>query len=157
ARFTNMLQGQRDLSTVGRLLLSELAPLVNAQLGVIYQMESEPVASLKLLAGHADDGANGHPPAIQIGHGLIGQCAADKRRMLITEMPSAVVPIGSALFRTTPRNVIVLPVLFENQVKAVIELASVHAFTTLQMALLEQLTDSIGIVLNSIEATMQTE
>ena len=66
-------------------------------------------------------------------------------------------PISSALFKVTPRNNIVLPVLFENQAKAVIELASIHEFTTLQTMFLEQLTTSIGIVLNSIEATMQTE
>jgi len=157
ARFTNMLQGQRDLQTVGRLLLSELTPLVNAQLGVIYQVESDEAPNLRLLSAFADDGANGHPQRIGIGEGLIGQCAADKRRLLITTMPPHAVPIGSALFKVVPQNIVVLPVLFENEVKAVIELASVTAFTALQMAFLEQLTDSIGIVLNSIEATMQTE
>jgi CheY-like chemotaxis protein/signal transduction histidine kinase/HAMP domain-containing protein len=157
ARFTNMLQGQRDLTTVGRLLLTELTPLVNAQLGVIYQIESEESQVLRLLAAYADDGANGHPSRLRVGEGLIGQCAADKRRLLITELPTYAVPIGSALFKVVPRNIIVLPVLFENQVKAVIELASITQFTALQMIFLEQLTDSIGIVLNSIEATMQTE
>ena len=158
AKFTNMLQGQRDLTTVGRLLLSELTPLVNAHQGVIYQMEGEEKQNgLNLLAAYADDGSNGHPQALRLGEGLIGQCAADKRRMLITEMPESTVPISSALFKVTPRNNIVLPVLFENQVKAVIELASIHEFTTLQTMFLEQLTTSIGIVLNSIEATMQTE
>ncbi len=157
AKFTNMLQGQRDLSTVGRLLLSELTPLVNAQMGVIYQIESEEDRTLRLLSAYADDGAAGHPPMLKIGEGLVGQCAADKRRLLITDMPTYAVPIGSALFKAVPQNVIVLPVLFENQVKAVIELASVSTFTTLQVTFLEQLTTSIGIVLNSIEATMQTE
>ena len=157
AKFTNMLQGQRDLTTVGRLLLSELTPLVNAQLGVIYQVENEELQTMRLLSAYADDGATGHPKRIRVGEGLIGQCAADKRRLLITELPTYAVPIGSALFKVVPRNIIVLPVLFENQVKAVIELASVTKFTTLQMMFLEQLTDSIGIVLNSIEATMQTE
>jgi HAMP domain-containing protein/CheY-like chemotaxis protein/predicted transcriptional regulator len=157
AKFTNMLQGQRDLTTVGRLLLTELTPLVNAQLGVIYQVEGSEQQSLRQLAAFADDGSNGHPRMLRMGEGLIGQCAADKRRLLITEMPTHAVPIGSALFKVVPRNVIVLPVLFENEVKAVIELASVSEFTTLQMTFLEQLTDSIGIVLNSIEATMQTE
>ncbi len=157
AKFTNMLQGQRDLTTVGRLLLSELTPLVNAQLGVIYQVESEELATMRLLSAYADDGSNGHPPRLRIGEGLIGQCAADKRRMLITNMPTHAVPIGSALFKVAPSNIIVLPVLFENQVKAVIELASVTKFTALQTMFLEQLTASIGIVLNSIEATMQTE
>ncbi|HKS65365.1 MAG TPA: response regulator, partial [Xanthobacteraceae bacterium] len=157
ARFTNMLQGQRDLQTVGRMLLSELTPLVNAQLGVIYQVEAEETPTLRLLSAFADDGVNGHAQRIGLGEGLIGQCAIEKRRMLITAMPTHAVPIGSALFKVVPQNIVVLPVLFENEVKAVIELASVTAFTTLQMAFLEQLTDSIGIVLNSIEATMQTE
>ena len=155
ARFTNMLQGQRDLETVGRLLLSELTPLVNAQLGVIYQVEGSD--SLRLLSAYADDGLNGHAQRLRVGEGLVGQCANDKRRLLITELPIHAVPIGSALFKVVPRNVIVLPVLFEGEVKAVIELASVTPFTTLQTMFLEQLTDSIGIVLNSIEATMQTE
>ncbi|MGB7076207.1 MAG: HAMP domain-containing protein [Xanthobacteraceae bacterium] len=158
AKFTNMLQGQRDLTTVGRLLLSELTPLVNAHQGVIYQLEGEEKNNtLNLLAAYADDGANGHPQALTLGEGLIGQCAVDKRRMLITDIPANAVPISSALLKLAPRNNIVLPVLFENQVKAVIELASMHEFTTLQTMFLEQLTTSIGIVLNSIEATMQTE
>src|SRR5437868_211712 len=157
ARFTNMLQGQRDLATVGRLLLSELTPLVNAQLGVIYQVEADERPALRLLSAFADDGANGHQGRVEFGEGLIGQCAMDKRSVFVTKLPSNAVPIGSALFKAIPKNVIVLPILFENRVKAVIELASVTAFTTLQMAFLEQLTDSIGIVVNSIEATMQTE
>jgi CheY-like chemotaxis protein/signal transduction histidine kinase/HAMP domain-containing protein len=158
ARFTNMLQGQRDLSTVGRLLLSELTPLVGAQLGVIYQVENADAPNgMRLLSAYADDAANGHPLRLRIGEGLIGQCAADKRRLLITEMPAHAVPIGSALFKVVPKNIIVLPVLFENQVKAVIELASINAFTPLQVTFLDQLTTNIGIVLNSIEATMQTE
>jgi hypothetical protein len=158
ARFTNMLQGQRDLSTVGRMLLSELAPLVGAQHGVIYQVQTDSaVVSLKMLSAYADDVASGYSEYLQLGEGLIGQCARDARRMFITEMPANVVPISSGLFRAPPRNAIVLPVSFEGQVKAVIELASLGAFTGLQMSFLEQLTTSIGIVLNSIEATMQTE
>jgi HAMP domain-containing protein/signal transduction histidine kinase/DNA-binding response OmpR family regulator len=157
AKFTNMLQGQRDLATVGRLLLTELTPLVNAQMGVIYQVAGDDGQLLQLLAAYADDGVNSHPPTIRFREGLVGQCAADRQRLLIGDVPSHAVPIGSALFKTMPKNVIVLPVLFESQVKAVIELASLSKFTTLQVTFLEQLTDTIGIVLNSIEATMQTE
>ena len=94
---------------------------------------------------------------VQFGEGLIGQCAMDKRQRLVSDIPTDAAPINSALLRVVPKNLVVLPVLFENQVKAVIELASVSAFTTSQMTFLEQLTDCIGIVLNSIEATMQTE
>src|SRR4026208_1454822 len=79
ARFTNMLQGQRDLATVGRLLLSELTPLVNAQQGVIYQVESEELHTKRLLSAYADDGANGHPQRPRVGGGPIGQCGGDRR------------------------------------------------------------------------------
>jgi HAMP domain-containing protein/CheY-like chemotaxis protein/signal transduction histidine kinase len=157
ARFTGMLQGQRDLATVGRMLLSELAPLVNAQQGVIYQMEGEETGNMALLSAFADGADEGHPDHLHVGHGLVGQCAGEKRRMLITDVPSHAIPIRSGLFKAVPRNIIVLPVLFEDRVKAVIELASLSAFTASHLAFLEQLTSSIGIVLNSIEATMQTE
>jgi HAMP domain-containing protein/CheY-like chemotaxis protein/signal transduction histidine kinase len=157
ARFTGMLQGQRDLTSVGRMLLSELAPLVGAQQGVLYQMKTEESAELVLLSAFADNGHNGHPVRVAVSEGLIGQCASEKRRMLITDMPDYAVPIRSGLFQAVPRNIIVLPVLFEDRVKAVIELASLSSFTASHLAFLEQLTASIGIVLNSIEATMQTE
>jgi len=158
ARFTGMLQGQRDLGTVGRMLLSELAPLVNAQHGMIYQMESEGSGSLVLLSAFAGDGEDGRLRRLELGEVLIGQCALEKRRMLIGDLPpESTVPIRSGLFEAVPRNVIVLPVLFEDRVKAVIELASLSVFTASHLSFLEQLTASIGIVLNSIEATMQTE
>jgi HAMP domain-containing protein/CheY-like chemotaxis protein len=156
ARFTSMLQGQRDLAAVGRMLLSELTPLVNAHQGVIYRMESEG-SELKLLSAFADAGKDGHPEHLDLGEGLLGQCAVEKRRMLVSDLPGGTVPVSSGLFEAVPRNVIVLPVLFEDQVKAVIELASLSTFTASHLAFLEQLTASIGIVLNSIEATMQTE
>jgi HAMP domain-containing protein/CheY-like chemotaxis protein/signal transduction histidine kinase len=156
ARFTGMLQGQRDLATVGRMLLSELAPLINAQQGVIYQMESEDSGQMVLLSAFANS-PDGHLERLNIGEGLIGQCAAGKRRMLINDLPPQTVPIRSGLFESVPRNVIVFPVLFEDRVKAVIELASLSVFTASHLSFLEQLTASIGIVLNSIEATMQTE
>ena len=96
ARFTNMLQGQRDLATVGRMLLSELAPLVEAQNGVIYLVDTEATsdgaAFLKLLGAFADGGTEGHPERLAFGESLIGQCAADGRRMLIQDVPDSVTP-----------------------------------------------------------------
>ena len=156
ANFTNMLQGQRDLSTVGRMLLSELAPLVNAQQGLIYQMLEGP-GELVQLSAYADEHSDNQHKHLRIGEGLIGQCAAEKSRLLIKKVPRDAVAITSGLFKAVPQNVIVLPVLFEDRVKAVIELASLGEFTASHLAFLEQLTSNIGIVLNSIEATMQTE
>jgi len=160
ARFTNMLQGQRDLVRVGQMLLSELAPLVGAQQAVLYQNsndQKERGSALRLLAAYADDGKDGHSPVLRFGEGLVGQCALDRRRLLVTELPQNTVRVGSGLFSALPKNVIVLPVLFEGDVKAVIELASLGSYTASQLAFLDQLTSNIGIVLNSIEATMQTE
>jgi HAMP domain-containing protein/CheY-like chemotaxis protein/signal transduction histidine kinase len=156
ARFTGMLQGQRELGTVGRMLLSELAPLVNAQHGLIYQMEEDESETMVLLSAYSST-SEGHLERIAVGEGLLGQCARDKRRMLINDLPPGTLPIRSGLFEAVPRNVIVLPVLFEDRVKAVIELATLNSFTASHLSFLEQLTASIGIVLNSIEATMQTE
>ncbi|MGH7500496.1 MAG: HAMP domain-containing protein [Longimicrobiales bacterium] len=157
ARFTSMLQGQRDLATVGRLLLSELTQVVNAHQGVIYRVETNPEPMLRLLAAYADDGQSGHRSQLQIGDGLVGQCAAEKHRLLIGDLPPDTVAVSSGLLQAVPRSLVVLPVLFEGEVKAVIELASLSAFTPLHLAFLEQLTASIGIVLNGIEATMRTE
>jgi len=158
AKFTRMLQGQRDLVTVGKLLLSELAPLVNAQQGTMYQMLSDAAdasPTLSLLAGYAigDDQAQ----RIQVGSGLVGQCALEKQRILLTKVPARYSRIQSSLGSTKPKNIVVLPVLFEGETKAVIELSSLHAFTATHLTFLEQLTQSIGVVLNTIEATMRTE
>jgi two-component sensor histidine kinase len=112
---------------------------------------------LDLLASYAANGANSHLPRLRIGEGLAGQCAADGRTLLVKDVPPDTTLIESALVKMAPRNIIVLPVLFESRTKAVIELGSIRSFTNLQIMFLEQLTNSIGIVLNSIAATMQTE
>jgi|CXWL01.1.fsa_nt_gi HAMP domain-containing protein/signal transduction histidine kinase/DNA-binding response OmpR family regulator len=158
AKFSGMMQGQRDLITVGKMLLSELAPLVDAQQGVMYVMEHVHGAPrLKQLAGYADQAPDGQPREYRLGEGLVGQCAVERRRILLDEIPDSTLRIGSGLISAQPRSAIVLPVLFEDQVKAVIELASLGDFTASHLAFLEQLTGSIGIVLNTIEATMRTE
>ncbi|HEX4389428.1 MAG TPA: HAMP domain-containing protein [Steroidobacteraceae bacterium] len=160
AKFSRMMQGQRDLVTVGKLLLTELAPLVNVQQGIVYVMEgTEGRAYLKELASYADKpDEDREPRRYGLGEGLVGQAAADRQRLLLTDIPSDSVQIRTGLLRTRPRSVIVLPVLYEGQVKAVLELASLGTFTASHLAFLEQLTGSIiGVVLNTIEATMRTE
>ena len=158
ARVTSMLQGQRDLATVGTKFLSELVPLVNAQQGIIYRMVNDgDQPHLQLLAAYADDHQRNHPMRLELGDGLIGQSAAEKQRIHVRDIPPTAPRIGSDLLHAPPRSIVVLPVVFEDQLKAVIGLASLAEFDPGHMAFLEQLTASIGIVLNSIEATMQTE
>ncbi len=156
ARFTNMLQGQRDLVTVGKLLLSELVPLVNAHQGLIYQMVGDDVPRLRMLASYGNP-AGGYPSTINLGEGFIGQCAADNRRILVTSIPRDTVTVGSVILEAVPRSIAVFPVVFEGQIKAVLALASLNEFAPAHLSFLEQLIAGIGILLNSIEATMQTE
>ena len=158
AKFTRMLQGQRDFLTVGRLILSELAPLVSAQQGAFYMVDkSNGESELKLLAGYAQHKSNGAKNRFKLGEGLVGQAALEKRRLLINEIPSDYGKVRSGLGEFQPRNIVVLPILFEEEVKAVMELSSVERFSPAHQAFLEQLTESIGIVLNTIEASTQTE
>jgi len=160
AKFTRVLQGQREMLTVCKLILSELAPLVNGQHGVFYIVETpegggEPV--LHLMASYAYKERKNVASRFRFGEGIIGQCAFEKQRILLTNVPSDYIQISSGLGEGTPLNIITLPVLFEGQVKAVIELASFDRFSAIHQAFLDQLTESIGIVLNTIEANTRTE
>ncbi len=158
AKFTSMLQGQRELNTVGRMLLTELVPLVGAQQGTIYHLASnEAEPHLKLLSSFAHGGDIALADIIRLGEGLMGQCATQKERILLTDVPPDFISISSSLGKATRISVVVLPVLFEGQAKAVIELATIQGFTEVNLKFLDQLTQSIGVVLNTIEATMRTE
>ncbi|MEH1788429.1 MAG: HAMP domain-containing protein [Nostoc sp.] len=158
AKFTRMLQGQRDLETVSKLILSELAPLVGAQHGVFFLMESaENIPYLKLISSYAYRERRHLANRFHLGEGLVGQCALEKERILLTDVPSDYVRIASGLGEATPLNAVVLPVLFEGQVTAVIELASFRRFSEIHLTFFDQLTESIAIVLNTIAASMRTE
>jgi len=157
-KFTRMLQGQRDLLTVGKLILSELAPVVPAQQGVFYIMDKsgrEP--ELKLLASYACREESGLKTSLKLGESLVGQAALEKQRVLLSDAPSDYVKVSSALGAARPMNIVVLPILFEGEVKAVMELSSLERFNSTHQAFLDQLTESIGIVLHTIEANTRTE
>jgi signal transduction histidine kinase/HAMP domain-containing protein/ActR/RegA family two-component response regulator len=154
-RFTRMLQGERDLEAVSNLILSELAPLVSAQHGVFYTMSGatdSAHAELRFQAGYGFQERKHVASTFKIGEGLVGQCAKEKKRILLTEVPSDYVRINSGLGSLTPLNIIVVPVMFEGSVRAVFELASFSPFSAIHQAFLDGLTESIGLVLNMIEA-----
>ena len=159
AKFSRMLQGQKDLLTVGRLILSELAPVVTAQRGGNLHLRQQrrnalPEAAGQLRLRRADRSRQAESRS---GQGLIGQCAWKKEKILLTNVPTEYLRISSGLGSATPVNIIVLPIVFEGQVKAVLELASFERFNPTHQVFLDQLTESIGIVLNTIEANMRTE
>ena len=158
ARFSRMLQGERDLATVSNLIMSELAPLVNAQYGVFYVTKrEEDETKLELVASYGAEGADDLKQEFHLREGLIGQAAADRRPILLKDVPPDFIRIGSGLGHATPANVNILPALFEDEVKAVIELASFNDFSETHQNFLDQLMESVGIVLNTIAATMRTE
>jgi HAMP domain-containing protein/CheY-like chemotaxis protein/signal transduction histidine kinase len=161
ARFTGMLQGERDLETVSRLIMSELTPLVGAQHGAFFMMESPDGEGddfeLRLLSSYGYKQRKNVPTKFKIGEALVGQAALELKPILITQAPDDYVRITSGLGEGVPVNVIVLPVLFEEQVMAVVELASFQRFSPIQQVFLEQLSESIGVVLNTIQANMRTE
>ncbi|MGZ9097627.1 MAG: HAMP domain-containing protein, partial [Micavibrio sp.] len=157
AKFSRMLQGQRDLTNVGRTVLSELCPVVSSQQAEFYVLDgSDESPSLTLLASFASEGQE-HRKQIVLGEGIVGQCALEKRKIVIDDLPENYLRISSGLGEASPRSVLVLPLLFEGKVKGVLELASFSGFNPTHQALLDQLTESIGIVLNTIEANMRTE
>ncbi|HEX6089688.1 MAG TPA: response regulator [Gemmatimonadales bacterium] len=158
AKFSRMLQGQRDLAAVSQLILSDLAPLVAAHHGVFYIVDAtggEP--ALELLASYAYRDRENVASRFRMGEGLVGQCARERRMLLISEVPSDYIRISSGLGEAPPRSIVVLPVLFEGEVKAVLELATFDQVDEIRLTFLEQLAESIGIVLNTIAANMRTE
>ncbi len=158
AKFSRMLQGQKDLNTVGRLILSELAPVVRAQHAVFYVLDSMKEAQrLTLLASYAAQGQNRTRKNIELGEGLVGQCALEKDKIVLYNVPDDHVRISSGLGDSLPQSILILPVIFEGQVRGILELASLEGFNSSHQAFLDQLTESIGIVINTIEANMRTE
>ncbi|MET3523556.1 HAMP domain-containing protein/signal transduction histidine kinase/CheY-like chemotaxis protein [Mesorhizobium abyssinicae] len=158
ARFSRMLQGERDLATVSRLIMSELAPLVNAQYGVFYVTNrDEDESYLELAASYGAESKAAIKQRLDLREGLVGQSAADKRAIMLDNVPPDFLRVTSGLGSSSPANVIILPALFEDEVKAVIELASFGEFRDTHQSFLNQLMESVGIVLNTIAATMRTE
>ncbi|MDP4231438.1 MAG: response regulator, partial [Bacteroidota bacterium] len=155
AKFTQMLQGQRDLKTVANRILSELAKVVSIHFGAFYIFQDD--SKLKLFSSYAYKGAKNIPVEFELGEGLVGQCAVEKEKIILTDTPKNYIKVSSALGEARPSNLIVLPALFETKVKAVIELASFENFSATHLDFLDQLTESIGIVLNTIETNTRTE
>ena len=158
AKFSRMMQGQKDLESVSRLIMSELTPLVSAHHGAFFIADTESGApNLRLIASYAYRARKHVANRFAPGEGLVGQAALEKQPILLQNVPDDYIQITSGLGEAAPRNIIVLPILFEGDVKAVIELASFLPFSSIHQTFLDQLAESIGVVLNMIQANMRTE
>ncbi|MEW5929373.1 MAG: HAMP domain-containing protein [Gemmatimonadota bacterium] len=159
AKFSRMMQGQKDLDAVARLIMSELTPLVGGHHGAFFLMDGDfrDEETLKLIASYAYKSRKHVANRFHMGEGLVGQSALERKPILLTAVPDDYIQINSGLGEAPPRNIMVLPVLFEGEVKAVVELASFNPFSQIHQIFLDQLAESIGVVLNMIQANMRTE
>jgi signal transduction histidine kinase/HAMP domain-containing protein/DNA-binding response OmpR family regulator len=158
AKFSRMLQGQRDLTAVGEMILSELAPVVRAHQAEFYVLTGDrDQQRLQLLASYASSGRRSHGKHLDIGEGVVGQCAIEKRKMLLVNIDGRRFRINTGLTRSQAAEVLVMPIVFEGEVRGVVELASLESFSPSHQAFLDQLMESIGIVINTIEANSRTE
>jgi HAMP domain-containing protein/signal transduction histidine kinase/ActR/RegA family two-component response regulator len=159
ARFSSMMQGQRSIVSVGQLIMSELTPLVNAHHGAFYLMETdiEGEQALRLIASYGFGGRKSLATSYKVRETLIGQCAFEKKRIVLGSVPEDFIYIATGMGEAPPRTVVVLPVLFEGETKAVIELAAFASFSSNHLTFLDQLMDSVGVILNMISSSMRTE
>jgi HAMP domain-containing protein/signal transduction histidine kinase/CheY-like chemotaxis protein len=159
AKFSGMMQGQRSIASVAQLIMSELTPLVGAQHGAFYMLESDQEAGqvLRLTASYGFGGRKSLANTYKVKESLIGQCAFEKKRILLGDVPLDFIYITTGMGEAPPRCVVVLPVLFEDDVKAVIELAGFKTFSPNHLTFLDQLMDSIGVILNMISSSARTE
>jgi hypothetical protein len=159
ARISGLMQGQRDLATVSRLIMSEISPLVTAQHGAFFLTESDNGSEpeLRLIASYGYKQRKSVSNHFKFGEALVGQAALEGKSILISDAPSDYVKVTSGLGDALPVNIVVMPILFEEQVLAVVELASLRAFSEVNQAFLEQLGETLGVVLNAIIANRRTE
>jgi HAMP domain-containing protein/signal transduction histidine kinase/DNA-binding response OmpR family regulator len=159
ARISGLLQGQRDLTTVSRMIMSEISPLVSAQHGAFFltEIDDGSAPELRLIASYGYKQRKSVSNRFRLGEGLVGQAALEGKSILITNAPPDYVKVTSGLGEAPPKNIIVMPILFEEQVMAVVELASLREFSEVNQTFLEQLAETLGVVLNAIIANRRTE
>lgn len=157
-RIGSQLQGQRDVSVAGRIVLAELADALAARHGALYLKErSGDRTALALRASYGCGEGDRLPVRIHPGEGLVGQCLVEKQRLLLTDVPPGYLRIHSALGDSAPDLVVLQPAIFEGEVEAVLELASFQKFEEVQFALLDQLAESLAVALHTIQTAQQTE
>ncbi|AEY87281.1 two-component system sensor kinase [Streptomyces hygroscopicus subsp. jinggangensis 5008] len=158
ARISGLMQGHRDLPVVAELIMDELVPQVSAQYGAFYLAEeSDAGPELRLVGSYGRPEEDTRPVRIAFGRSLVGQAARSRRTIAVDELPPGYVTISSGLGQVEPTALLLLPIVFEEQVLGVIELASVTPFTAVQRDFLQQLVDTIGVNVNTIVANARTD
>ncbi|MFF7307444.1 HAMP domain-containing protein [Streptomyces sp. NPDC008137] len=163
ARLAALMQGHRDLMEVADLILRELTPLVNAQYGAFYLADPEqdgatvPTKGLAFIAGYgAAQDATVETGGLPV-HGLVAQAAREKKRILVEGAPPDYIKINSGLGEAAPTTIVIIPILFEDKLLGVIELASFSRFSDVHLAFFDQFVNTIGVAINTIIANSRTE
>lgn len=158
AEITSIYPGVEDLQTLADSFITKITPIVGASYGLFYiKEEQRNQQGLSKLAAYAFNNQEIGLENILLGEGLVGQCALENKIILVSEVPDDYIKISSGIGKGSPASILILPVEFEGQVLAVIELASFNSFTTLQQHLLEQVLSNFGIAMQSIINHMQVE
>ncbi|GAA4515358.1 MULTISPECIES: HAMP domain-containing protein [Nonomuraea] len=157
ARISRLMQGHRDLFEVAKLTMSELTPLVSARYGAFYSVDPENERELLLIGGYGVRPDRGPRAKFAFGEGIVGQAAAEGRHIVLDDVPPKFITIDSGLSQSTPAQIVVLPILFENRVLGVLELASFSPFGEVHLDFLTQLVENIGVTMNTIIANSRTE
>ncbi|MFE7095397.1 HAMP domain-containing protein [Streptomyces erythrochromogenes] len=157
ARISGLMQGHRDLAAVAELVMDELTPLVAAQYGAFYLAEDGPRGTALTLVGSYGRPADAvEGTRFALGESLVGQAARSHRIIATDRVPGDYI-ISSGLGHTTPGSLIILPIVVDDQVLGVIELASFSAFTPVHRDFLAQLMETIGTNVNTIVANARTD
>ncbi|MFC7911489.1 HAMP domain-containing protein [Streptomyces nigra] len=167
ARLAALMQGHRDLMEVADLLLRELTPLVNAQYGAFFLADPDeedaalpttvPGKGLAFIAGYGSaQGTTLETGGLPV-HGLVRQAAREKKRILVEEAPPDYIRIASGLGEAAPTSVVIIPILFEDKLLGVIELASFSRFSDVHLAFFDQFVNTIAVAINTIIANSRTE
>ncbi|MFF3398304.1 HAMP domain-containing protein [Streptomyces sp. NPDC002659] len=167
ARLAGLMQGHRDLMEVADLILRELTPLVNAQYGAFFLADPDgdgtpsrttsTTKGLAFIAGYGSAQSATIDTTGMPGHGLVRQAALEKKRILLEEAPPDYIKINSGLGEASPASVVIIPILFEDKLLGVIELASFSRFSDVHLAFFDQFVNTIGVAINTIIANSRTE
>ncbi|MFI6464346.1 HAMP domain-containing protein [Streptomyces sp. NPDC050528] len=165
ARLAALMQGHRDLMEVADLILRELTPLVNAQYGAFFLADPDedslrtaiPAKGLAFIAGYGSAQAATVDTGAMPVHGLVRQAAREKKRILVEEAPPDYIKINSGLGEAAPASVVIIPIIFEDKLLGVIELASFSRFSDVHLAFFDQFVNTIGVAINTIIANSRTE
>ncbi|NOZ68855.1 MAG: response regulator [Deferribacteres bacterium] len=147
AELNDRMRGEQDISTLCRNIISYLVPYLEVQVGAIYTVGDDNL--LTLTSGYAYTGQQDFNRRYKFGEGLIGQAVLEKKRILLTDVPEDYIKIRSGMGEVTPRNIMIVPLLHDEEVQGVIELASFHRITDVRVEFIEQAAGDIAVSLHS--------